>query len=114
MNFNTVAIAVLLVVALGACSPAGNGAAADPQLARQITHDMTADSVRALLGEPGNIQALKVGGEHVSDTWTYGEGAQLVTVVMVGGKVSAAYTGKANTPVFPEPEEALDDGSDEG
>ncbi len=75
---------------------------------------MPADGVRGLLGEPGSIQALKVGGEHVSDTWTYGEGEQLVTVVMIGGKVSAAYTGKANTPVFPEPAEELDDGSDEG
>lgn len=55
-----------------------------------------------------------MGEEHVSDTWTYGEGDQLVTVVMIGGMVSAAYTGKANTPVFPEPEQELDDGSDEG
>lgn len=114
MKLKKVAFAALLVVGLGACSASDKVAAVDPQLAQKLTPDMPAAEVRKLLGEPNNIQALKVGDAHVSDTWTYGKGDQLVTVVMVADKVSAAYTGTNNAPVFPEPVEALDDGDDGG
>ncbi|MFA6986102.1 MAG: hypothetical protein WC213_07835 [Arenimonas sp.] len=114
MKLKEIAFAVLLVMGLGACSAGDMSAAVDPQLAQKLTPDMPATEVRKLLGEPNNIQALKLGDAHVSDTWTYGEGDQLVTVVMIADKVSAAYTGTNNVPVFPEPVEALGDGDDGG
>lgn len=114
MKLKAVAFAALVVVALGACSAGDKAATVDPQLAQKLTPEMPAAEVRKLLGEPGNIQALKMGDAHVSDTWTYGKGDQLITVVMVADKVSAAYTGTNNTPVFPEPVEALDDGDEGG
>ena len=99
MNLKTAALAATLALVLAACGGDGAGAAAvDAQLVQKITRDMPEAEVRKLLGEPREVQALKVGGEHVSDTWYYGSGDQQVMVVVVKGKVEGAYIG--TKPVF--------------
>ena len=110
MLIRKAALAAMLAVSLAACGGSGGGAAAavDPQLARKIAADMPEAELRKLLGEPRSVQALKVGDEHVSDTWYYGQGDAELMVVVVEGKVHAAYL--ASQPLVPVPEDDDSDG----
>ena len=107
MAIKTIVLATALAVALAGCGEGGAGSAAvDPQAAARIARDMPEAEVRKLLGEPRRIQELKVGGEHVSDTWYYGTEDDDLMVVVVAGKVHSAYA-KAQ-PLFPVPEDDAD------
>ena len=108
MQIRMAALAAMLAVALAACGGGGAAAAVDPQVAQKIAADMPEAELRKLLGEPRSIQALKVGDEHVSDTWYYGQGDAELMVVVVEGKVHSAYL--ASQPLFPVPEDDDSDG----
>jgi hypothetical protein len=106
--------AILLALCAAGCGGQGGASGPAPEQIRQLAQGMPEAEVRRLLGEPARIQELKYDGAVVSHTWYYGRGESESTVVMIDGKVSNAYQGKDNTPLFAEPEEALDDGDDGG
>ena len=107
MTKKSIVAGALLAMALAGCSgQEASSAAVDPQLAQKIVRDMPEAEVRKLLGEPRNIQALKVGDEHVSNTWYYGKDDDDFMIVMIGGKVHSAYVDAQ--PLFPVPEDDSD------
>jgi outer membrane protein assembly factor BamE (lipoprotein component of BamABCDE complex) len=98
MSFRSMFLALVVTLALAACSKfSGSGAAweGDPQKAHEVAAGMTQDAVKGILGEPSTTQVMKLGDQSLT-AWYYVGDKGAVNVVFdgAGAVMSVGLDGK--------------------